>query len=473
MRFRTSPLAVALAGALALTGVTGCDLVDPTQVDNPALTDDAILNTPRPLTGFLAGLDRQVSLAMNELVPIAEIGSDNYENTQTFFNSSFDNLDIRFQDTDVNALLFALSRLRELSLYGQTTVLAADEDATQNQEAELYFYQAVADLYLGQVFVAAPLEANGTPAEPEALIQSAIDALDRALELSTDADTEVGYRLLQARAHYALGDRANARALAQQVIDADEDYVRYARFGVDLNNEFEDAIYDRASFDDLQPLPRLDFLDPKYNETVGDDDIAYMKGEEAYLILIEAELADGDLDGAKALMTDLLDLVASRPTDTFADQTEGRANRPNGVSVVVRADADEPFLAGLVLDRTDATVTVPEISGTSVTDADVDALATPLEALRTLYLMRQEIFIAEGRRLIDLGIRLPLSENEQISNPNVDMGPLTMASIPAPIAGVRTLLDAFDVDGDQVTISLDVNQLLVDNRTDPALVPFF
>lgn len=477
MTLRTKPLAALLAGALSLSGLAGCDLVDPTNVDNPALTDDAVLGTPGPLSGFLAGLERQTSIVMNEFVPIAEIGSDNYDNTQSFFNSSFDNLDLRFQDSDINDLLFELNRLRELSSYAYTTVLEADEDATDNQVAEAYYFHALANLYLGEVFVAAPDTADGTPVEPEVLIQAAIDDLDTALGLSSDAQKEVGYRLLQARAYHALGDQANATALAREVLTSDADYVRFAEYGVDLNSVIEDAVFDRATFDDLQPLPRLDFLDPKYNETTGEDDIAYLKAEEAYFILIEGELADGDVEGAKDFMQDLLGLVASRPTDSFSDQTEGRTqaspgSRPDSTNYVVRASAADPAREGLVLYRGGGSVTVPAVSGTSVTSDDVEALSSVEAAVETLYLLRQEVFFGEGRRFLDLGIKLPLSENESISNPNVDAGPLTTAVIPDPINAIRTQLDAFSIDGDVVTIAVNVNRVLAQNRSNPALVPF-
>ena len=476
MSYRTKFLAALVAGTVSLSGLAGCDLVDPTEVDNPALTEEAVLSTPRPLTGFIAGLERQTGLMLNEFVPIAEIGSDNYQNTQTFFNTSFDNLDIRFQDGDINSLLFDLGRLRELAIFGYTTVREADEDATDNQVAEAYYFEALANVYLGQAFVAAPAEPDGPAAEPSVLLQNAVAGLNTALDLSTDAEKEVGYRLLQARAYYALGDRANARALAQQVIDADPDYVRFARYGIDLGNDFEGAIFDRSTFDDLQPLPRLDFLDPKYNEIVGDDDIAYLKAEEAYLILIEDALAGDDLPRAKSLMNSLIALVDSRPVESFVDQTEGRAGRPNATTIQVRASAADPFFEGLVLDRRAAEVTVPSISGTSVTEETVDGLSNVVDALTVLYLMRQEIFIAEGRRFLDLGIRLPLSENEQVSNPNVDIGPLTTAFIPEPINGIRTLLDAFSVDtanANLITVNLNLNRIIAENRGNDALVPFF
>jgi hypothetical protein len=76
----------------------------------------------------------------------------------------------------------------------------------------------------------------------------------------------------------------------------------------------------------FQPLPRLDFLDPKYFQMNSDDQcpITIAKAEENYLILAEAALAANNLDEAKAQLTNLLGLVKSRPVQTdINDQLEG------------------------------------------------------------------------------------------------------------------------------------------------------
>ena len=54
---------------------------------------------------------------------------------------------------------------------------------------------------------------------------------------------------------------------------------------------------------------------------------------------------------------------------------------------------------------------VPTISGTSVTAARIDAITTVDDGLYVLYLMRQEIFLAEGRRMADLGMRMPVAQH--------------------------------------------------------------
>ena len=103
---------------IALIGVliapVSCDFIDPTEnVQNPNLTIDAVLGTPNPMAGWRVGTERQMAIAYNGLVTIAELGSDNYVNTETFFNQQFDKLNISYQDADVNTLQFRLADLRE------------------------------------------------------------------------------------------------------------------------------------------------------------------------------------------------------------------------------------------------------------------------------------------------------------------------------------------------------------------------
>ncbi len=181
-------------------------------------------------------------------------------------------------------------------------------------------------------------------------------------------------------------------------------------------------------------------------------------------------------------MQALLDLVGTRPFATVDDNAEGRTqnapgSRPNTAAVVVRASPDAPFREGLVLTRNGPglTVDVPTVSGTSVTADRVDALASVDDAVRLLYLLRQEVFIAEGRRMLDLGIRFPVTEPEVLANPNVPAGEVTTGFVPAPLRPFAAQFDAFTYDAaaGEVTILVDLNRVLAENRSDPALVPFF
>ncbi|MFV1884860.1 MAG: hypothetical protein ACMZ7B_10260 [Balneola sp.] len=234
-------------------------------------------------------------------------------------------------------------------------------------------------------------------------------------------------------------------------------------------NTLQNAVHDRGNFDDLQPLPRLDFLDPKFFDIDGttDSDIPLLKIEEAHLILAEAELADGDLPGAQTAMTNVVALANSRATSIVDDANESRngdgtvAQRPNNATFTVRASSSDPFVAGLVIERT-TTVTTPSISATSVTAVDVAALANATDALTTLYLLRQEIFFGEGRRMFDLGIKWPVAEREALINPNI-VASDRQATIPAYLPTIAEF-DAFTVSGTEVTIQHNLNRTIATGR---------
>ena len=380
--------------------------------------------------------------------------------------------------------MFTFSDLRESAVFGRTTVVEADEEATDDQIAEMYFFEGIASLYMGEVFHLVPLDPSGATVASETHLNRAIDALEQAISLTSDGDKQVSYRLALARTHHRLGNKSEAVNQAQQALSADPDYVRFVGYDA-VNaptNTMQNALFDRGGFDDLQPLPRLDFLDPKYYAVTGtqDSDIPFIKAEEAHLILIEAALSDGDLPGAQNQMKALLDLVATRPVATFDDNVEDRTERnpgtrPNTTAFMVRASASDPFIGGLVLDRKADLVTVPTVSGTSVTSAIVDAISGVDEAVEVLYLLRQEIFMAEGRRFIDLGIKIPVSDDEVLSNENIAEGsPETQPIIPAFLP-TGTEIDAITVDFTtfEATIQHNLNRILSQNRTASEVVPFF
>ncbi|MEL6357360.1 MAG: hypothetical protein AAFQ37_10570, partial [Bacteroidota bacterium] len=272
---------------------------------------------------------------------------------------------------------------------------------------------------------------------------------------------------------------------ANAAIAADPSFVYFARFdpnndsGAD-DNTMQDALFDRGSFDDLQPLPSLDFLDPKYNgsDPTAEVPIPVVKIEEAHLILAEAALADGDLAGAKSVMTDIVGLVATRPTATFSDLVEGRDEdnpgiRPDMASVMVAPGPDRDFEAGLVIDRGAPTVTVPTVSGTSFSAEEIDAISSIDRAYEALYRMRQEIFIAEGRRFVDMGIRFPVAQREADANSNITADDQE-GFVPSLWTGVATQLDAFtyDANAGTATVTTNVNRIIAENRGSGDVAPF-
>jgi tetratricopeptide (TPR) repeat protein len=463
-------------GVVSLLVLTQCELVDPTTgVINPNITVDKVIGQAGSTTAWLNGQERQMALVYNSLIVNLEIASDNYDNTNTFFDQQFDELAFSFKSVNVNTLQFTIADLRQSVITGLDVIFPADPTGTPVQQAELYFYKGWAELLAGEIFVALPLIRGSVAATPAQNIDAAIADFEEA---ETLAPTNASYKLALARAYYAKGDKANAVIKANEAIAISADFTRTVRFDATNlpTNTMQDALYDRGTFDDLQPLPRLDFLDPKYYGRSGsiESNVYIQKMEEAHLILAEAQLSDAQLATAQETMKDVIALVNTRAKDTFNDNIEGRTqgapgSRPNDPDVDVRASATDAFRSGLVLSRA-GNVTVSVISGTSVTDAMVDAVATEDEALELLYLLRQEIFLAEGRRFADLGLRFPISEVEKLSNSNITDAQ-TVGFVPA---FVPTNMDAFTYDAaaEECTITVNMNRVLVQNKASNLVLPF-
>lgn len=469
---------------VSLVVLGGCQSIDPFEVVNPNLSEEAVLGQPNSSQIWLNGIQRQTAIAMNWLVIPCEIASDNYVNLQTFYNQFLDRLDIQYQDNDMNLAHRGIGRVRASALYGLSDMGPQDPNYSPETEAAYNLYAGVAYLWGGMYFRELPGEPTGPLLPREAHFNAAITYFDAALAIDgNNAAAHLG----RARANYYLGNRAAAVADANNAIAADPgllvnvnfDPVNAAgnRSGFSYTkNDLQLAIQERGNFDDLQPLPRLDFLDPKlYSISATEDSpIALMKIEEAHLIICEAQLADGDIPGAQQTMKNIIALVGTRPTATFDDSTEDRferdpGSRPDTSAVVVDGKA------GLVLDRKTGPVTVPIVSGTSLTDADVDALGTAEEALAALYLMRQEIFIAEGFRSVDMGLTWVISEIEALQNENIGDGhPSTLPDIPPFIDAIKADIDGFTYDAAGLTcnITVDINAIIAANAASDYVCPF-
>ncbi len=457
------------SGLLLTVAFVGCDLLDSTNVDNPNVLQETALENPNPLERWTLGLERQTALLLNATLDYTSIATDNYVNTQTFYNQNADALAFLSSDVDVDEMFFDMNDLRETAEFGKHRVVPADEDPSPDNLAELDFFEGMAHIFLGEHFRAAPLDSASAPVSPSRHYQEADSLLQEAIE-SGNGD-QVAYHLAQARAYYNDGNLSKARSRAQEVLNMDDEYVRFVEYDNQNGptNVMQDALYDRTTLDDFQPLPRLDFLDPKYGVSGAEEDpIPLLKAEEAHLILIEAELAEQDLSGAQDEMRELLDLVNTvREARVVDESTEGRLHqnpegtpRPNSSDIEVRASPDDPFRSGLILDRTEETE-VPGVSGTSVTESRINNLGTMQEAWELYYLLRQEIFMAEGRRFVTFNLKLPLPRNERLLNPNVEE---TARSIPDFIVGQPLDGYTWDQEADQVTIDVNMNRVLANNR---------
>lgn len=449
-------------------------------VDNPNVTEDIYLNTPAPSKSWVNGLKRQLALTMNSVLINTEMTSDNYFNNYTLYSKVFDGPVISYTDIDVNALQQEIGRLREMADYGLETVVASDESVEAESISYMHFCRGFALLLAGENFTGLPIEPLAEVSDWRTLLQIAIEELDLAIEQSSDPEAMAAYQLLKARAYYRLGDLDNAKTLANALL-ANTSLLFTVSFDGEngVGNEMQNATF-TSTQNRFAPLPRLDFLDPKYFDegTAASDQkpISLAKAEEAYLIVMEALLAENDLSGAKTVGLDLLDVVGARPTDVLDDSRELRngTNRTDYplTAVQVRESEQDSFKEDYVLDRQAGDITVYTVSGTKVTDGDIEATSNVDELLYLVYRLRQEIFISEGRRMNDLGIRYPVSQTEQLNNPNVGDG-FTQAVLPSFIPRDGGL-DDFAVDGStgNITILFDMNQVIVNNKTSEDVAPF-
>lgn len=483
-----SPATCLVAGAFLIAcTVAGCDFLDPTEVENPRATEEELLANDNPTAALLPGLRAQFARALNAVVVTVAFGSDSYSINGTGVGGSDLDFprDITPQTNAVSSTgtlgaYWNLQELRAFADYLLNEIAPVDENATDDLLAEAHYYRGMAFLMQGENFVALPTEEDGEPLPAAGLLERALADFSRATELGLPEDLNLRTVAALARTHRALGNRAKTVQFANDALaEGGDGFLEVQEYDkvlldTDIGNEMQDFLIDR-SIQEAQPLPRLDFLDPKYLRD--ESAIPVAKAEEMYLLLAEAALADGDLASARDLMIDVIELAETRPVVPFDDSDERLDNdlnpRPRSAEIVVRADADSPFEADLVFTRP-GEIATPTISGTSVTADEVNAAADQTSLLRLLYRLRQEILFLEGRRLHDLGIRLPMMEREIDTNPNVEPGDFGTTVFvpdyvpPANEIDLYTPLELYDEDGNllttEVTILHDMNRILATER---------
>ncbi|MGH7597254.1 MAG: hypothetical protein ACREOI_12945 [bacterium] len=467
------PLLLLVCIFIFVLALNACDFVDPTKVRNPQTTEESLREGGTGATKpFLNGVRFRFADAIEDVAYYTDVASDNYDNTSTFISPQTDFPTAIFPsdltlDSSTSGPFFEVQELRALADFLLTGVIPNDAEATSEQKAEALFYRGVANLLAAENFAAVPIVENGPALNTAQLLQLAIDDFKTALATSQHADFPTRIHLVLARAYRLAGDKAQAAAEANLALAGSPEFVFFAQYDAanNVNTCFNYAV--SRSSNDVQPLPRLDFLDPKYSAQ--DAPIAAVKIEEAHLILAEVALANGDYAGAVQSLVNAINLAKSRPVTTVSDR-DPRSGRPKGGTV--QAGPNAPALAGLVLPRGGAPVPLPAISGTSLQASAVAALTNPVEILYALYLARQEIFFYEGRRMSDLGIRLPVMQREIDTNTQINPGgPGTVAQVPAYIPADDGL-DSFTISANNTIIAVDMNQVLADNRVSPFTLPF-
>jgi hypothetical protein len=450
--------------------IAACDLVDPSKVENPQITSDNLLENPvGGTTSLVTGMRRYFATTIGISTLIGDMVSDNLDNRTSFYDNT-----LSFPRT-ITGNSFTYGPMYENALqvnaladFGAASIFPGDIFATNDQKAEVYFYKGMALLILGENFTNFPITERGPLVTAQQALQTANDQFQTAYNLTTQTAMKTNCKMARARTFRMLGDKANAAAEANAALSlGGSTYLFAAQFDpaptTPLTQSTAYAAMVGRSTNDLQPLPRLDFLDPKFTTNATQHPV--LKAEEAYLILAEVALANGDLAGTKTALKSAITTAKARATSTYNDK-DTRSSRPNDAVIVVKSDASEPAIAGLIQKRGGSSqVTVYPTSGTSVTTAMIDTLSSVYSHFRTLYLLRQEIFFLEGRRMSDLGIRLPVTQRQIDGNKNVlPGGPGASVVVPDYIPQTDEMRK-FSTAGSTVTILWDMNKVLAANRS--------
>ena len=462
---------------LLLTAFAGCDFLDPTEVENPRTTTEDLAAAQNPTASLLPGIRAQMARLTSSLAVVSAVVSDDYSIHGTGLVKAWDtpttiSPSVMNSTGTSTGLYWNAQELQALASFVLDVIVPIDETATAAHIAEAHYYRGIAYLVLGENFSAAPIEEDGTPVPASQLLDLAVADLEQAGAFGTATEAAL------ARAHRLRGDAVAASAAANAVLTADDEFLLLQGYDATSISNAPFSFLVLRALQEMQPLPRLDFLDPKYlSRTQG---IAVAKAEEMHLILAEIALVNSDVPGAQAALRSAIELALSRGTTSF-DDGDPRLNadlsiRPRDASIEVRADASSPYRAGLVLTRP-GNVDQPTVSGTSLDADSVAALGTEDELWHAFHLARQEILFLEGRRMSDLGIRLPMMVTEIDANPNIDVGdPGTTVVVPSylpPEDGMDLYSPASPYDDDenlvttQITIDFDVNSILATNRVSP------
>lgn len=464
----------ALAATAAVLLVSGCDFLDPTSVTNPNTTTEDLANANEPTAALLPGLRAQMARAVRAVVQTSALVSDDMEIAFTNVTGELsDPYQVSpdggsYNSTGAIGAYWNTQELRAFADFVIDSIAPGDATATDAQLAEAHYIRGMAYLLQGENFVAVPTAPSQAPTPWDGLLGLAEDDFTAALALDPSASLRVRLNAALARTHRALGNVAEAETFANATLGLDAEFVAMQVYTAgEIENPFstETRTY--------QPLPRLDFLDPKY--VARNSGIPVAKAEEMHLILAEVEMTRGDYEDAAALIAEAVALAHTRPTGSIND-TDARLNpnlsvRPRSSDMLVAAEAGAPLRGGLVLTRP-GPVTVPTVSGTSLDADSVAALTDPQEIRHAFWLARQEIFYLEGRRVHDLGVRMPIIRLEIDSSPAIADGDAATEVqvpdyIPAGVIDGFSPRDPYEAGTTEIVIGIDMNRVLAEERVSP------
>jgi hypothetical protein len=476
-------------GLITVLAVPACELINAWDVQNPSITDDNLRsNATGGSAAAVSGVRRNLAVAMGIQSLVGDLVSDNLDNRTSFYDNNLSFPRVIYPGTfTYGAAYSGFLQLNALADFSLSVIVPIDKTVTSDQIAEIHFYKGMALLLLGENYSKFPIVENGQAVTSATAIGNAVTEFNTALPLigaasaATQAMRANCYMGL-ARAYRMLGNKTSAVSAANSAlaVAASGTFTGGATYVFNAAQDATNgptstllaALVTRAS-NDIQPNPRVDFLDPKI--TVNTLPMPVLKAEEMHLILAEIALAGGDLPGARTSMSNAVALALTRAKTSFKDN-DTRTARPNISTMTLFTDDAHtyPALSGLIVARSGATINVPTITGTSQTAATIANLATitagsgtspntmRFEHIRMLYLLRQEMFFGEGRRMSDLGIRLPVTQAQLDGNKNIAGSGGDVVIVPSYIPPSDEWR-FFTIAGTVVTVKWDLNKEIATN----------
>ena len=375
--------------------LSACDLLEPADVVNPNVVEEDFTSTPDAMQTWVNGTNACFGTCISKFAELTGLLSDDLYNNSSRSAKTFDVLDVLYTDTEVANLATQVGKMIEMADFGLESVAAADASTTPAMQFNLCYIKAVAYLLGAENFVALPKEARGQVLTSKEQAAEAVSVLETAGTYATSDSDKALLALLKARAYRLSGDAANAQTEAAKALSLNNSLLLQVQF--DAMNGFVNTLQEYVSTQLFTILPRLEKQAVKCPLSgLSEQPIAVAKIEEAHLILAETNLSAGNLTAAQGHLNNLLNAVAA---------------------------------------RNDSSVTT-----LTVTAADIAAATTADALYELIYTMRQETFFGEGRRSADMGIRLPLSEVEYVTQGNLPES-YTQVFIPAYLDSIKSDID--------------------------------
>lgn len=275
---------------------SACDFLDPTEVSNPNTTIGDLAQAAEPTSALIPGLRAQMARAVRAVTQTTDLVSDNFGIAFTNITGELGDPYLvapdggSFNSTGAIGAYWNTQELGALADFVIDSIAPNDETATEAQLAEAHYYRGMAYLMQGENFIGVPTGPDQEPTPWAGLLDLAHQDFNAALSLAPAPELDLALKAALARMYRDLGSPDEAEQYALEALAADPTFLVLQEYSAgEIENPFFEE--DRT----MQPLPRLDFLDPKYVSR--DAAIPVAKAEEMHLILAEVAMIRDDYAG--------------------------------------------------------------------------------------------------------------------------------------------------------------------------------